>query len=236
MTIKVVAINGSPRRKGNTQLMLDETARALKARRVEVEQMSLPDLDVRPCTGCEKCNKEPWTCPIKDDAVGALKKMVSSDGILIGSPVYFGGVTSQLKALFDRSIMAYKRMELKDKVGGALSCGGGSHGGQELTIWQIVTFFTTHDMIVANSTGGLFGAMAVGNDIGDVTGDLEGLKSARNLGQRMADILASRYATGKAKRTYLVGFDSTPCAAGWSSVPARRRTRGWRLSILRSDS
>jgi len=192
MTIKVVAINGSPRKKGNTQLMLDAAADVLESKGIEVEHFSLAEQDIKPCNGCEKCNKDPWACPIKDDAVRVLKKMVSADGILMGSPVYFGGVTAQMKALFDRSAMAYNRMELKDKVGAALSCGAGYHGGQELTIWQFITFFTTHDMIVANCPGGLGGAMAVGSGRGDVKNDVEGLKSAAQLGKRMAELLASK--------------------------------------------
>jgi multimeric flavodoxin WrbA len=192
LTIRVVAINGSPRKKGNTQLMLDAAVKTMKPEGIDVELISLAEQDIRPCTGCEKCSKDAWACPIDDDAAKVLRRMVAADGILMGSPVYFAGVTAQMKALFDRSIMPYRAMELKDKIGGALSCGGGPHGGQELTIWQIIAFFTTHDMIVANSSGGLYGAMGVGNDPGDVKSDLEGLKSAGNIGKRMAELLRSR--------------------------------------------
>ncbi len=188
----VLAVNGSPRKNGNTQIMLDEAAKELEAAGISVERLSLSGRDIRPCTGCEKCNARAWACPIKDDTLDILRKMVASDGLLVGSPVYFGGVTSQLKALFDRSLMTYKDMELKDKIGGALCCGGGAHGGQELTITQIVTFFTMHDMVLANSEGGLFGAMGVGNDRGEVKEDKEALKSARNLGKRVAYLLRHR--------------------------------------------
>ncbi len=188
----VVAINGSPRTNGNTQLMIDEAIKELEAARVSVERLSLAGREIRPCTGCEKCNTRAWACPIKDDAVEVLRKMAAADGLLIGSPVYFGGVTAQLKALFDRSIMTYNNMEMRNKVGGALCCGGGAHGGQELTITQIVTFFTMHDMVPANSTGGLYGAMGVGTDRGDVREDKEGMKSARGLGKRMAYLLQPR--------------------------------------------
>lgn len=192
MSAEVVILNGSPRKKGNTQMMLDAAAKELEKAGVSVDKLSLADYDIRPCTGCERCYKKPWDCPVKDDAVKVLRDMAAADGMLLGSPVYFGGVTSQLKALFDRSIMPYQAMEFRDKVGGALSCGGGAHGGQELTVWQIVTFFTTHDMLVANCEGGLYGAMGVGNDAGEVGKDSEALKSARNLGKRIAQLLKSR--------------------------------------------
>ena len=189
MPTTVVAINGSPRKKGNTQLMLDAAVDVIRSSGIEVEQISLAELDVRPCNGCERCNKKPWDCPIKDDAIDVLRMMVAADGILMGSPVYCAGVTAQMKALFDRSVITYNALELKDKIGGALSCGGGKHGGQELTILQIATFFTMQDMIVANSSGGLFGAMGVGNDRGDVMNDEEGLKNSRGLGKRMVELL-----------------------------------------------
>lgn len=192
MTVKVLAINGSPRKNGNTQLMLDSAAAEMRAAEIDVEQISLVGLDIRPCNGCERCNKKPWDCPIKDDVTKVLRKMVAADGILMGSPVYCGGVTAQLKALMDRSVIVYQGMELKNKVGGALCCGGGQHGGQELTILQMAAFLTMQDVIVANCTGGLFGAMGVGNERGEVKNDPEGLNSARSLGKRMAELLEPR--------------------------------------------
>jgi len=187
--MKVVAVNGSPRKKGNIDTMIEEAAKVLRKKGVKVETVSLAGKEIRPCNACERCYSKAWDCPLKDDAKEVLKKMAGADGLLIGSPVYFGGVTAQLKALFDRSIMAYQAFELKDKVLGGMSCGGAAHGGQELTVWQIVIFGLTHDMIVANSEGGLYGAMAIGNDVGDVDGDKEGLKTAAALARRMASLL-----------------------------------------------
>jgi len=187
--MKVVAVNGSPRKKGNIDAMIEEAAKVLRKNGVKVETVSLADMEVRPCDACEMCYSKAWACPLEDDAKEVLKRMAGADGLLIGSPVYFGGVTAQLKALFDRSIMAYQAFEFKDKVLGAISCGGAAHGGQELTVWQIVMFGLTHDMIVANSEGGLYGAMATGNDVGDVGRDKEGLGTAAALARRMTSLL-----------------------------------------------
>jgi multimeric flavodoxin WrbA len=188
-TMKVLAINGSPRKNGNTQAMIDEAAEGLREGGIKVEKISLADHDVQPCNGCEACVRKRWSCPIKDDAIVVLRRMVSADGALIGSPVYYGGVTAQLKALFDRSVMPYQMHAMKGKVGGAVCVGGGAHGGQELTIMQIATYFFMSEMIVACSEGGLCGAMAVGNDRGEVLKDAEGLRSARYIGNRMAELL-----------------------------------------------
>lgn len=190
--MKVVAVNGSPRKKGNTQELLECAVKELRAEGIEVELLSLAEQDVRPCTGCEKCYKKVWDCPIDDDGIAVLKKMASADGLLVASPVYFGGITAQLKALVDRSVMAYTNTEFKDKVAGGLSVGGGKHGGQELAVWQIATFCVTHDMIFVNPEGGVGGAMATGNDRGDVRSDSDGLESAKRLGKRMAEVLKAR--------------------------------------------
>lgn len=187
--MKVLAINGSPRRDGNTQLMIEECAKSLRKAGVEVEMVSLKDYAVKPCNACEVCYKKPWRCPIKDDAVALLKKMVKADGLLLGSPVYGADVTTQMKALLDRSIIPYNNQDFKNKVGGAIAVGGGDHGGQEYAILQMISFFAFHGIIPAGPSGSLFGAMATANDRGDVKKDKNGLKSARELGTRMAELL-----------------------------------------------
>lgn len=187
--MKVVAVNGSPRKKGNTHELLEAAAKELRAHGIEVELISLAEREVRPCTGCERCYKRAWDCPIDDDAVDVLKRVASAEGLLVASPVYFGGVTAQLKALIDRSVMAYTNTEFKDKFAGGLSVGGGKHGGQELAVWQIATFCVTHDMIYLNPEGAVGGAMATANDRGEIRSDSDGLESARRLGKRMAEAL-----------------------------------------------
>ncbi|UCE81097.1 MAG: flavodoxin family protein [Methanobacteriota archaeon] len=187
--MKVLTINGSPRRGGNTAGMLSAAEDELRREGIDVERISLGDVDIKPCDACEECHETPWSCPIEDDAIDVLKKMVEADAILIGSPVYFGGVTAQLKALFDRSAIPYQESGLRDKIGGALSCGGVRQGGQELTVSQIITFFMTHDMQVANAGEGSYGAMGVADDEGDISKDEEGLSSARGLGRRTAYLL-----------------------------------------------
>ena len=186
---KLLGVNGSPRNDGSIERMMEEAAKVLREDGVEVEIVRLGEVRVEPCTGCEVCSEDPWGCPIQDDAADVLKKMVAADGILIGSPVYFGGVTAQLKALFDRSLMPYQNAELKDKLGGALSCGGAVHGGQELTVNQIIAFYMTHDMLVVNAGEGAYGAMGVADEKGGVTDDEDGMASVRKLAARMARLL-----------------------------------------------
>jgi len=189
-TMKVLAVNGSPRKDGNTQILIDEALKEIKKKGIETESISIADYDIKPCNGCERCFTKSWDCPIKDDAKIVLKKMVAADGLLIGSPVYCGGVTAQLKALLDRSVMPYNSSEFKDKVGGAITVGGAKNGGQELTLLQLNTFFLMFDMVVASAEGGFYGGMATGGDKGDVKRDKEGLDKARGTGRRMAHLLS----------------------------------------------
>ena len=187
--MKVVAINGSARKNGNTQIMIDEAAKALGKSEIEVESISLRDYEVRPCNACETCYTKPWRCPIKDDVVGLLRRMEAADGLLMASPVYSADITAQMKAFFDRSVIAYIDQDFKNKVGGAITVGAGTHGGQELALIQVLSFFAFHGVIVASPKGGLFGAMGTANDRADIKKDKEGLKSARELGSRMAELL-----------------------------------------------
>ena len=190
--MKVLAINGSPRKKGNTQILLDAAIDELRKAGAEIESISITDVDIKPCNGCRRCYQKLWDCPIGDDAIKVLKKISFADGLLIGSPVYFGGVTAQLKALFDRSIMPYQMLDFSDKVGGAITVGGSPHGGQELAALEIASFFMCHDMIIATTKGEVLGGMATANDLGEVRNNKEGLESARNLGIRMAKLMKKR--------------------------------------------
>jgi len=187
--MKVLAVNGSPRKGGNTQVLIDEAAKEIERAGIAVERLRVADYRIEPCTGCEICFKKPWHCPIKDDAVKVLRRLTAADGLLIGSPVYCGGVTAQLKALMDRSVIPYQSAEFKDKIGGALVVGGAKNGGQELTLLQINAYFLMFDMIVASAENGFYGGMATGNDIGDVKKDKEGMDKARGVGRRMAGLL-----------------------------------------------
>lgn len=189
---KVVTINGSPRKRGNVDAMLRAAEEELAGQGMEVERISLSEHTVKPCEACDVCSEDAWKCPLDDDVLPLFRKLVVADAIVVGSPVYFGGVTAQLKALIDRSAILYQKSELKDKIGAAISCGGGKHGGQEMTVNQIITFFLMHEMVIACADEGVFGAMGVASDIGDITSDEEALSSSRSIARRVADMLKAR--------------------------------------------
>ena len=188
---RVVTVNGSPRGEGNVNVLLRAAEEELARHGVEVERISLSDHPVRPCEACDACTEDPWECPLDDGGMLLLEKLAKADAIVVGSPVYFGGVTAQLKALIDRTAALYQKSALRGKIGAAMSCGGGRHGGQEMTVNQIITFFLMHEMTVACADEGVFGAMGVASDIGEIERDEEALSSARAIARRIADMLAA---------------------------------------------
>jgi multimeric flavodoxin WrbA len=101
--MKILGISGSARKDGNTVAMLNEVLKAAKAEGAEVELFSVAGKDIKGCEGCWSCTKT-GRCRIKDDVAVLFEKMVAADGIVFGTPVYFYGMTSQAKAIIDRTI------------------------------------------------------------------------------------------------------------------------------------
>jgi len=154
--VKILGIAGSPR-KGNTEQLVKlalETAESVG--NVVTEFVSLREKPVKPCIADYACAQkgtleEP--CPtIKDDCGNEVMAMMAkADGFIIGAPVYFGGVTAQLKALMDRSMaLEFKGMALRNKVAGLLTIAYARNGGQEHTLFDMVRWLMLHDMIVVS--------------------------------------------------------------------------------------
>ena len=119
--MKVVAFNGSPRKEGNTYQSLQVVIGELQKEGIETEVIQLGGKSIHGCTACYKCfNNKDKECSIKDDEVNEyIKKMIEADGIIIGSPVYFSNVTSEVKAFIDRTGLVARANDnlLKRKVG-----------------------------------------------------------------------------------------------------------------------
>ena len=98
---RVLALYGSPRRKGNTALLLDECVRGVSQWTSDIEKIVLRDLKITPCLEIYACAKD-GHCPIKDDFVGLADKLVDADLILLASPIMFYTVGAHTKALMDR--------------------------------------------------------------------------------------------------------------------------------------
>lgn len=99
--MKVLGIMGSPRKQGNTDLLLDEALKGAKSQGAEVEKLMVDKLKISPCREFYGCLKD-GQCTIKDDMQLVYVKLLEADHLIVASPMFFYGLTSQIKALIDR--------------------------------------------------------------------------------------------------------------------------------------
>jgi multimeric flavodoxin WrbA len=99
--LKVLGIAASPRRGGNTELLLAEVMRGAASKGAEIQTIFLSDLRIAPCTHCDACFKA-GKCNIDDDMQSIYREMITTNRIVLASPIHFMGVTAQAKAMIDR--------------------------------------------------------------------------------------------------------------------------------------
>lgn len=186
--MKVVAINGSPRKNGNTTIIIRKVFEELEKEGMETELIHLGGNPVRGCMACGACGRnKDKQCIIKDDMINeCIEKMSKADGIILGSPVYFTDVTTEMKALIDRAGMVSKANGdlFKHKVGGAVVAvrrGGATHA------FDTMNHFLHYMQMYL--VGASYWNMAYGREIGKVEGDEEGIQNMKVLGENMAWIL-----------------------------------------------
>lgn len=187
--MKVVGINGSPRKEGNTAKLIQAVFNELNRLEIDTELISLSGQNmIRGCTACGACIKQKnKQCIITDDFFNVcLEKMIAADGIILGSPVYSAGVTSQIKALIDRAsmVLAANRGLLKYKVGAAVIAA--RRGGAISAFDTLNHFLHSKEMFLVGST---YWNMAYGNSIGEVEQDQEGMLDMKNLGENIGWLL-----------------------------------------------
>jgi len=99
--LRVLGIAGSPRRGGNTDLLLAEVMKGAASRGAEVETIILNDLEIAPCQHCDAC-LEAGRCRVEDDMQMVYRELEAADRIVLASPIQFMGLTAQMKAMIDR--------------------------------------------------------------------------------------------------------------------------------------
>lgn len=184
-TMKVVAFNGSPRKNGNTNRALELVLEELRAEGIETELVQMGSEAISPCKACGTCGtRKNGRCVDEDDRVNEwIEKAAQADGIIIGSPVYFGSVSAQTKAFIDRvGYVARANGDMfKRKVGAAVAVN--RRAGALAAFHEINNFFLIGQMIVVGST---YWNVVTALKPGDVEGDEEGQGTMRNLGRNMA--------------------------------------------------
>jgi len=183
--MRVLGVCGSPRRSGNTNMLLQTALDVLAAEGMETDFLSLADHPVKPCAACGGCAKaEGIRCVQEDPAFeGIIERFMAADGILIGSPVYFGSATPQTMSLLDRVgyVSRCNNNFLRRKVGAAIVVA--RRAGQNFTFAQLNYFFLLSEMIVPGST---YWNVAFGRNEGEVANDTEGLDTIKTLAANMA--------------------------------------------------
>lgn len=191
--MKILGISGSPRQGGNTELLVRTALDELASSGFETELVSLADREILPCTACGECSHvDPPQCTLGDaDFEGMIQRFMEADGILVGSPVYFGSATPQTMALLDRvGYVAFNNGRfLRHKVGAAMVVA--RRAGQNFTFAQLNYFFLINEMFIPGST---YWNVGIGREKGEVARDDEAIRTVKNLAHNMAFLLTKLHA------------------------------------------
>jgi len=186
--MKIILINGSPRSDGNTFHLLTMVKERVEMSGIETELIQLGGKQVHGCTACMKCRNEgKGRCHIKNDRINEIiQKVREADGLVIGSPVYFADVTSEVKALID--VLGYVARAdasiLRRKVGASVIAV--RRAGEIHAFNTINHLFLISEMIIPGSS---YWNIALGREKGDVLNDTEGVKTMETLGDNIAWLL-----------------------------------------------
>ena len=182
MAYKVLLLNGSPHVKGCTARALEEMIRTLHEEGIETTLLQIGNSDVRGCISCGYCHKN-GRCVFDDKVNEAAKLLEEADGLVIGSPVYYGSPNGAALAFMDRLFYSAP-FSMHMKVGAAVvSC---RRGGNTASFDVLNKYFTISGMPVASSS---YWNQVHGFSAADVEKDLEGLQTMRNLARNMAFLI-----------------------------------------------
>lgn len=186
--MKVVLLNGSPRKNGNTERGLLHVADALQKEGIETELISIGALTIRGCLACGKCAelKNRQCVYTKDDLNAVLPKIYAADGLVVGSPVYYAGVNGTVKSFMDRAfyVAGANGGLMRHKVGAAIAIA--RRAGTVPAVDQMLKYFAISEMFIptGNYWNTLFGLTTT-----DSEKDEEGLQTMGILGANMAWLL-----------------------------------------------
>ena len=183
--MKAVAFNGSPRKEGNTGLLLEKALAPIRDAGMETELIHIGGQALRGCTACNWCiENQVGRCVLDKDPVnGWMAKMFEADAILFGSPTYFADMTTEMKALVDRAgFVAFANGRLLSrKIGAAVVVNRRGGGGNVFD--SLNHMFLMSRMIVPGST---YWNLGFGLDKGEVAQDAEALANMQDLGETIA--------------------------------------------------
>ncbi len=169
--MKVLAVNGSANKNGNTHMALEIVAEELKQEGIEVEIIDLVDLKIYPFT---------FGGTPEDDVPMLRDKLLTADGLIIGSPTYYSNVSSRTQMFIERM----GGLNLKGKIGASVAVA--RRAGACFVYSAINYFFGIHEMPIASSS---YWNLIIARKPGEIKNDEEGIKTMKNLGKNMAALL-----------------------------------------------
>lgn len=182
--MKVLLVNGSPKKNGNTAYALSQMAEVFTAQGIGAEILHIGNQPIRGCTACGGCAKT-GKC-VFDDAVNeAAPKFQEADGIVVGSPVYYASANATLIAFLDRLFYS-SHFDKRMKVGASVVIA--RRGGCSATFDELNKYFTISGMPVASSH---YWNSVHGRTPGEAAQDLEGIATVRNLAINMSFLMKS---------------------------------------------
>lgn len=184
--MKIVAIVGSPRSKGNTSYLTEQALDEAAKHGCETEKIILCQHRVNPCLGHKDCSRRK-ACQQKDDAPWILEKFASADGVILATPVFYFNVSAQMKALIDRNYFLYTHdIRIKAKCAGLIIVAGSA--GIDTTDRALKRFLDLASRIPENR---MLTVSGFALQPGEVKNRPALIEEARKLGRRMAEILVS---------------------------------------------
>ena len=181
--MKVFLINGSPHIKGNTRYALDEMTKIFDEQGIETELITIGQKDIRGCIGCMACKKGKGQCVFDDIVNETAKKLEECDGIVVGTPVYYGSANATLIAFLTRLFYSTP-FDKTMKVGASVVVA--RRGGISSTYDEINKFFAISGMPIASSQ---YWNSIHGREPGEVLQDEEGLQTMRVLARNMSFLI-----------------------------------------------
>lgn len=183
--MKVLGIVCSPRKGGNTEIMMNEALAGARSYGAETEPWTTAGKNLKPCDACQSCVQKSGKCHINDDMQELYAKVLAAQGIIFGSPSYFNSVTSQAKIVIDRLYCLYRQGVLCDKVVGLISVA--QSRGHEGIRTQFSNFTECSHMLLADQAYGF------AFDKGAIRKDKFAMKSAEELGKQVVSLIKQEF-------------------------------------------
>jgi len=183
--VKILGLSCSPRKSGNTEILVSEALNGARSEGAEIELFSLSGKDIEPCDGCYAC-RTTGKCHINDDMQAAYQKLSEADGIVFGTPIYYYSLTGQAKVFIDRTYaFGHSPKGLANKVGGIIAVAATI--GLIDAIKDLYFFFAIKHMVAADYVA------AYASKKGAIKENERAMKAAWELGREMAQLVMKRF-------------------------------------------